>query len=140
MPLANSISKWRVNRIIFIAWTSHPTSSSGCCWGCCFRPPMGNFNTLTPPPFYFGSASTAPARSALFQNKSMPNRVSVVRTFLVLVVAATVADQGAEAAKHVKVYSEPGRFGGWPANHGIWAWGNEILVGFSAGYYKDLGE
>ncbi|MCA9215478.1 MAG: exo-alpha-sialidase [Planctomycetales bacterium] len=40
---------------------------------------------------------------------------------------------------HVRVYSEPGRFGGWPANHGIWSWGNEILVGFSAGYHKDLG-
>jgi hypothetical protein len=37
------------------------------------------------------------------------------------------------------VYHEPGRFGGWPANHGIWSWGNEILVGFSVGTYKDLG-
>jgi BNR repeat-like domain len=40
---------------------------------------------------------------------------------------------------HVKVFSEPGRFGGWPANHGIWSWGDEILVGFSAGYFKDNG-
>ena len=43
------------------------------------------------------------------------------------------------AILHVKVYAERGRFGGWPANHGIWSWGNEILVGFSAGYHKDLG-
>jgi hypothetical protein len=43
------------------------------------------------------------------------------------------------AIKHVQIYYHPGRFGGWPANHGIWAWGNEILVGFSAGDYKDLG-
>ena len=42
-------------------------------------------------------------------------------------------------AKHVKVYAEPGRFGGWPANHGIWSWGDEILVGFSAGFFKDNG-
>jgi predicted neuraminidase len=41
--------------------------------------------------------------------------------------------------RHVKVYGGPGRFGGWPANHGAWAWGNEILVGFSAGHHKDLG-
>jgi hypothetical protein len=41
--------------------------------------------------------------------------------------------------KHVAVYYEPGRFGGWPANHGIWAWENEILVGFGKGYYKNLG-
>ncbi len=43
------------------------------------------------------------------------------------------------AVQHVSVYAVPGRFGGWPANHGIWSWGNEILVGFSRGYYKDLG-
>ena len=42
--------------------------------------------------------------------------------------------------RHVKVYHEPGMFGGWPANHGIWSWGDEILVGFSKGYYKDLGD
>ncbi|MCM4167492.1 hypothetical protein KCTC52924_01010 [Arenibacter antarcticus] len=44
-----------------------------------------------------------------------------------------------ENVKHVKVYYEPGMFGGWPANHGVWNWGNEILVGFSKGHYKDLG-
>ena len=42
-------------------------------------------------------------------------------------------------AKHVMVYHEEGWFGGWPANHGIWSWGNEILVGFTQGEYKDLG-
>jgi hypothetical protein len=41
--------------------------------------------------------------------------------------------------KQVKVYSEPGRFAGWPANHGAWSWGDEILVGFSRGYDKDNG-
>ncbi len=40
------------------------------------------------------------------------------------------------APLHVMVYREPGRLGGWPANHGIWSWGDEILVGFSAGYHK----
>ena len=28
----------------------------------------------------------------------------------------------AEDVTHVKVYYEAGRFGGWPANHGIWSW------------------
>ena len=41
--------------------------------------------------------------------------------------------------RHVKVYFEKGMFGGWPANHGIWSWGDEILVGFGMGYYKDQG-
>ena len=34
------------------------------------------------------------------------------------------------------VYQEPGRFGGWPANHGIWSWGYEILVAFERAYYQ----
>ncbi len=41
--------------------------------------------------------------------------------------------------RNVTVYKEPGRFAGWPANHGIWSWGDEILVGFSRGTYKDRG-
>lgn len=54
----------------------------------------------------------------------------------ILLVGAFVT---AAAPHHVMVYFEKGRFGGWPANHGIWSWDNEILVGFSRGYYKDLG-
>jgi len=40
---------------------------------------------------------------------------------------------------HFLVYREKGRFAGWPANHGMWSWGDEILVGFSRGYDKDRG-
>jgi hypothetical protein len=40
-------------------------------------------------------------------------------------------------ARHTIVYYEPGRFGGWPANNGVWSWGDEILVGFRRGYYKE---
>lgn len=40
------------------------------------------------------------------------------------------------SADHTNVWKETGRFGGWPANHGIWSWGNEIVVGFSMGYFK----
>jgi hypothetical protein len=39
----------------------------------------------------------------------------------------------------VIVARAPGRYGGWPANHGIWAWGNEILVGFSWGHMREGG-
>src|SRR5262245_55129976 len=49
------------------------------------------------------------------------------------------APTGPAVVRHVKVYAEPGRFGGWPANHGLWAWGDEILVGFSVGYARDNG-
>lgn len=36
----------------------------------------------------------------------------------------------------VIVYHEPGRFAGWPANNGMWSWGDEIVVGFSLGFFK----
>jgi len=52
-----------------------------------------------------------------------------------LVIAAVVRAAEPEVLKHGKVYEEAGRFGGWPANNGIWSWGNEILVGFSAGWH-----
>ena len=63
--------------------------------------------------------------------------------FALAAAVAVLANAGAAQngrLHHVKVYAEPGRFGGWPANHGIWSWGNEILVGFGRGYYQDLGE
>lgn len=50
--------------------------------------------------------------------------------------AAAVAARPARVLKHVQIYRERGRFGGWPANHGIWIWGNEVLVGFSAAYFR----
>jgi hypothetical protein len=37
--------------------------------------------------------------------------------------------------KHVVVALEEGCFHGWPANNGIWNWGEEILVGFVQGEY-----
>ena len=49
------------------------------------------------------------------------------------------AGEPPKVIRNVVVYGEPGRFAGWPANHGIWSWGDEILVGFSRGYDKDRG-
>jgi BNR repeat protein len=63
-------------------------------------------------------------------------------TFLGISVVFSVvyAEPKVQVIKNVDVYREKERFGGWPANHGMWHWGNEILVGFSRGYYKDLGD
>ncbi len=36
----------------------------------------------------------------------------------------------------VVVFKEPGRYGGWPANHGLWQWGDEIVVGFTVAWFK----
>ena len=43
----------------------------------------------------------------------------------------------AEDVEHRVVIKEDGRFAAWPANRGIWSWGNEILVGFVHGHYKE---
>ena len=32
--------------------------------------------------------------------------------------------------QHYTVYKQHGRYGGWPANHGGWSWGDEILISF----------
>lgn len=59
--------------------------------------------------------------------------------FVALFVFLSCSEKKAVAEKHVTVYGEPGRFGGWPANFGIWIWDNEILVGLARGFHKDLG-
>src|SRR5580700_4827480 len=69
-------------------------------------------------------------------------RLRIYRVGLVGWALLSVGARAAEEAprvKHVTVYRETGRFAGWPANHGMWSWGDEILVGFSRGYYKDRG-
>lgn len=60
---------------------------------------------------------------------------------LSLVLAACTESAAVETddIEHVRVFYEEGRFAGWPANHGIWIWGNEILVGFVEARYEDTG-
>jgi hypothetical protein len=55
-----------------------------------------------------------------------------------IAAVATSAGDTSRNVKNVLIYKESGRFGGWPANHGIWAWGNEIVVGFSAAYFEHM--
>ena len=57
---------------------------------------------------------------------------------LLVVVAGLCAAQQPASVKHVTVYKEAGRFGGWPANNGIWSWGDEIVVGFSQAYFMKV--
>jgi hypothetical protein len=67
--------------------------------------------------------------------RTLKNYFEIV--LLMLLVACQQTDKSKPV--NVKVYFEKGRFGGWPANNGIWIWDNEILVGFARGYHKDLG-
>ena len=72
-------------------------------------------------------------------------QISVLSLSVLIIASELLCGQVARAGedhivKQVVVFREPGRFAGWPANHGIWCWGNEVLVGFSRGYHKNLGE
>jgi hypothetical protein len=61
---------------------------------------------------------------------------ALVLLSLVLEMGAQSPAEGARPVEHGTVYFEKGRFAGWPANNGVWSWGNEIVVGFTLGYYK----
>ncbi len=54
-----------------------------------------------------------------------------------LLLFPALAALAAPPPRNVMVYREAGRFAGWPANHGMWSWGNEMVVGFEIGYYRD---
>ena len=42
--------------------------------------------------------------------------------------------------QHAVIYHQPGMYAGWPANQGMWCWGDEILVGFVLGHHAKYRE
>jgi hypothetical protein len=58
-------------------------------------------------------------------------------TIAMVLFGVTAAAVEPDSVKHVTVYEEAGRFAGWPANHGAWSWGDEILVGFEVGHFRN---
>jgi hypothetical protein len=65
-------------------------------------------------------------------------KLSLVAPLVALALAPAYAQERTPSvAENLVVYQENGRFAGWPANHGIWSWGDEILVGFERGYFRD---
>jgi hypothetical protein len=65
--------------------------------------------------------------------------VPVVKSIALMVAGCLTATAQSlpRVVQHVTVYRETDRFAGWPANNGIWSWGNEIVVGFSVGDFDD---
>jgi len=59
----------------------------------------------------------------------------VVCLAVVLALIAGCEASGPVVIRNVTVCLEEGRYGGWPANHGIWSWDDEILVGFELGWF-----
>ena len=44
--------------------------------------------------------------------------------------------QAKTGIEHGVIFYEENKYGGWPANNGIWVWGDEILVGFVEADHK----
>jgi len=41
--------------------------------------------------------------------------------------------------QHITVYRDPNRYAGWPANYGMWAFGDELVLCFTLGYPDSTG-
>lgn len=74
--------------------------------------------------------------------------IILTTTLVMLLVITSCTTQSSESnnsesnndkmeIEHGVVFSEKGKFGGWPANNGVWVWGNEVLVGFVEADYKE---
>ena len=44
--------------------------------------------------------------------------------------------QAESRLQQVTIYGEPAKFAGWPANYGMWAWGDELVVGFTVSSFQ----
>ncbi|MEZ6193175.1 MAG: sialidase family protein [Phycisphaerales bacterium] len=51
--------------------------------------------------------------------------------------ACVSAEQPSAEVENVIVYANPAEFAGWPANEGLWQWGDELLVGFEVSAYSE---
>ena len=76
----------------------------------------------------------------MIMHNNIHNAKSKIIAFPILVLCFILSNCNSNIVKndgehennieHGTVYFEEGRFAAWPANHGIWSWENEILVGF----------
>ena len=57
-------------------------------------------------------------------------------TVLLLLAALAPAALAQGVIENVDVFKQEGRYGGWPANIGIWTWGDEIVVGYIEGTFQ----
>jgi BNR repeat-like domain len=76
----------------------------------------------------------------LFAMRYHPQILASLMLTLTVGVPLAAEPMEPKVERHVLVFGAEGLFAGWPANHGIWMWGNEILVGFSQGTHRDLGQ
>jgi hypothetical protein len=83
----------------------------------------------------------------MYNNNQYPLKMNITQVFhslfsiffslsLLACKGNNVNSGGKEDIQHVKVNYEEGKYGGWPANWGIWSWDNEILVSFTKADHK----
>ena len=64
----------------------------------------------------------------------MKRRTQLIITVTALLIMVRISTaQQPKDIRHVVVAAKDGQFHGWPANNGVWQWGDEILVGFTQG-------
>jgi hypothetical protein len=70
--------------------------------------------------------------------KRTVNLTWIIATLLLIGFKSTDA-QTVKGAKNGIAFQEKDKFGGWPANNGVWSWdnGKEILVGYSYGSFVE---
>lgn len=71
----------------------------------------------------------------MYQNK---NNIEMKKQMflLILIVILNIMFMSAQQPRNIKhtiAAIEQDRFHGWPANNGVWQWGDEILVGYTQG-------
>ncbi len=65
------------------------------------------------------------------------NKLFFITISYILLIVLTAAGQKPAEIRHAIAAMEEGKFHGWPANNGVWQWGDEILVGFTQGDYSE---
>jgi hypothetical protein len=101
---------------------------------------VSSATTATPPDVYMGRQEANSLSSGALQLNSVYYwRVDEVgaETFVKGDVWSFKTAM-AEIFGHSIVHGGPDIFCGWPANNGVWIWGNEILVGFVYGPYVEI--
>lgn len=64
-----------------------------------------------------------------------------MKTLLTLLFAfINLAQAQKPDVEHRVVYHREDEFAAWPANEGLWSWGDEILVGFNVAKFEERGE
>lgn len=78
----------------------------------------------------------------MFSKRDLVTLLSAFGVFVLICTGVVGAEETPEVVsiKHLVGYGESGRFCGWPANGGMWIWGNEIAVAYEMGWWKDTDE